>query len=71
MDVMDPPYIDPNHTPAIMIKPVSGGNLKVKGSNNVNVAVAPNPGKTPMMVPIRAPIKQAKRFTIEIEFMTP
>jgi hypothetical protein len=50
-----------------MIKPVSGENLKVKGSINAIVAVGPKPGKTPTIVPIKAPIKQAKRFTIVIE----
>ena len=71
IDVVEPPYIAPYHTPAIMIKPAVGPNLNVKGSIRASVTVGPNPGRTPMMVPTKAPVKQATRLTKLKEFMKP
>jgi hypothetical protein len=34
----------------------------VVGSNNAIAAVGPMPGRTPMSVPTKTPIKQKKRF---------
>jgi hypothetical protein len=54
-----------------MIKPVTGPYFRVKGSIKAMVTVGPNPGRTPTMVPTRAPMKQAMRFTQVRELMKP
>jgi hypothetical protein len=71
IEVVEPPYMAPYQTPVIMIKPVVGPYERVKGSINAIVAVGPKPGRTPTIVPIKAPMKQAKRFTIVREFTNP
>ena len=69
--VVEPPYMAPYHTPVIMIKPVVAPNFRVKGSINAIVAVGPKPGRTPTMVPIKTPMKQATRFTVVKELANP
>ena len=60
-----------SETPVIMIRPVVTPNFKVKGSINAMVAAGPKPGRTPTIVPIKAPTKQATRFTIVRELANP
>jgi hypothetical protein len=71
IDVVDPPYWEPNHTPAIIIKPASGPNFKVNGSIRAMVATGPKPGKTPTMVPTTAPKKQDIKLTGLSELTNP
>jgi len=63
IEVVEPPYCEPNQTPAIIMRPVSAPYFMVKGSISAMVAVGPKPGNTPTMVPTRAPTKQATRLT--------
>ncbi len=46
----------------MMIAPV-GGRKKVIGSSMATVAVGPSPGRTPIRVPRRTPMKQNIRFS--------
>src|SRR5450759_652370 len=62
IDVVEPPYCDPNHTPVNMMSPVSGPIPTVNGSMKVIVAAGPTPGSTPTIVPRKEPTKQASRF---------
>jgi hypothetical protein len=71
IEVVDPPYMAPYHTPVIMIRPVVGPYFKVKGSIKAIVTVGPKPGRTPTTVPTSAPMKQATRFTGVRELMKP
>ena len=64
MEVVDPPYMAPYQTPVSMMRPTVGPYCIVKGSIRAIVAVGPRPGRTPTIVPMRAPKKQARRFTI-------
>jgi hypothetical protein len=45
-----------------MIIPETGGILKVVGNRIAMAPVGPIPGKTPIRVPIKTPMKQYKMF---------
>jgi hypothetical protein len=44
--------------PASMISALTGGSPNVIGSSMASVATEPMPGRTPISVPTRAPIRQ-------------
>src|SRR6516165_1422234 len=48
--------------PANMISAPTGGSPNVIGSSMAIVATGPTPGKTPISVPTRAPMRQNSRF---------
>src|SRR3546814_3859429 len=57
--------------PASMMRPPSGGRLKVIGSSTAMVATGPRPGSTPIMVPRSAPRKQKLRFAGDSATLNP
>src|SRR5215471_8471281 len=48
--------------PASMISAPTGGSPNVTGSSMVMVAIGPMPGRTPISVPTRHPMKQSPRL---------
>src|SRR5829696_4087347 len=49
--------------PASMISPVTGSRPSVRGMRTATPVVEPSPGRTPITVPARTPMKQKSRFS--------
>src|SRR3954470_8266225 len=57
--------------PASMIRDPVGSTLNVSGSSMAMVAIGPTPGRTPISVPIRQPMKHSARFLSDSATLNP